>query len=78
MGKQKQEKTDIALDEKQDVDTTEIKKAQPEKVLINIDAFISMKALQWTVKARLEHYVAVNKLEDNQTVEAWENFLKKA
>lgn len=78
MGKHKQEKADIVSDEKQNVDTTGIKNPQPEKVLINIDAFISMKALQWTAKARLEHYITVNKLNANQSVEAWEAILKKA
>ena len=50
------------------------KTAEPK---ISIDSFVSLRCLGWNVKARLEHYMQVEKLYDDMTIKQWDNILKK-
>lgn len=52
------------------------KKPEP-KPKIGIAGYCNLKGLRFTTKARIEHYVGINNLPGEQTVEEWDKIVKK-
>lgn len=53
-------------------------KVEQEAVKVNINAYASQAGLPWQTVSRLQHYVDINKLAAEHTIEEWNQLVKEA